>query len=201
MPDSARADSDQLVLNPSILDAALQATIGFSLDITEPDMDSVNLPFALEKLVYHRMTGDSCWVEVVCHNEESTCASSFYDLMIFDDIGRLCVTIKSLEMRKAPKLFLQSQLGQHAVNDENHHLFVPQWKLFDPVIEDTSDSKLVGTTLVVGANKEQLLQLREVRGHVTEVSLAIGASMEEICLLYTSPSPRDKRQSRMPSSA
>ena len=25
--------------------------------------------------------------------------------------------------------------------------------------------------------------------------------MVEICLLYTSPSPRDKRQSRMPSSA
>ena len=26
-------------------------------------------------------------------------------------------------------------------------------------------------------------------------------SSEEVCLLYTSPSPRDKRQSRMPSSA
>ena len=27
------------------------------------------------------------------------------------------------------------------------------------------------------------------------------AALEEVCLLYTSPSPRDKRQSRMPSSA
>ena len=27
------------------------------------------------------------------------------------------------------------------------------------------------------------------------------AGMSRICLLYTSPSPRDKRQSRMPSSA
>ena len=27
------------------------------------------------------------------------------------------------------------------------------------------------------------------------------ASRRQICLLYTSPSPRDKRQSRMPSSA
>ena len=27
------------------------------------------------------------------------------------------------------------------------------------------------------------------------------AGLEKICLLYTSPSPRDKRQSRMPSSA
>ena len=28
-----------------------------------------------------------------------------------------------------------------------------------------------------------------------------GMKMDKICLLYTSPSPRDKRQSRMPSSA
>ena len=27
------------------------------------------------------------------------------------------------------------------------------------------------------------------------------SNVDEVCLLYTSPSPRDKRQSRMPSSA
>ena len=31
--------------------------------------------------------------------------------------------------------------------------------------------------------------------------LKVGLTNDEICLLYTSPSPRDKRQSRMPSSA
>ena len=31
--------------------------------------------------------------------------------------------------------------------------------------------------------------------------LATGTTAANICLLYTSPSPRDKRQSRMPSSA
>ena len=43
------------------------------------------------------------------------------------------------------------------------------------------------------------------RGKAREVPLAIQKAMEaarrNICLLYTSPSPRDKRQSRMPSSA
>ena len=29
----------------------------------------------------------------------------------------------------------------------------------------------------------------------------VGKTLRSICLLYTSPSPRDKRQSRMPSSA
>ena len=31
--------------------------------------------------------------------------------------------------------------------------------------------------------------------------LLVGDSLAMVCLLYTSPSPRDKRQSRMPSSA
>ena len=31
--------------------------------------------------------------------------------------------------------------------------------------------------------------------------LEVAAILTDICLLYTSPSPRDKRQSRMPSSA
>ena len=37
----------------------------------------------------------------------------------------------------------------------------------------------------------------------TEAILAVASDMHQvwICLLYTSPSPRDKRQSRMPSSA
>ena len=34
-----------------------------------------------------------------------------------------------------------------------------------------------------------------------EYSLSPAMTPREICLLYTSPSPRDKRQSRMPSSA
>ena len=36
-------------------------------------------------------------------------------------------------------------------------------------------------------------------GHGTSTSINI--DQDYICLLYTSPSPRDKRQSRMPSSA
>ena len=36
---------------------------------------------------------------------------------------------------------------------------------------------------------------------VTAILTACGAGVDETCLLYTSPSPRDKRQYRMPSSA
>ena len=36
---------------------------------------------------------------------------------------------------------------------------------------------------------------------LNDLNATIFASRSSICLLYTSPSPRDKRQSRMPSSA
>ena len=40
--------------------------------------------------------------------------------------------------------------------------------------------------------------------HPISTCMALGSTLRErfqLCLLYTSPSPRDKRQSRMPSSA
>ena len=46
---------------------------------------------------------------------------------------------------------------------------------------------------------EEAIRLKEA-GTATEVVL-VSVGSADICLLYTSPSPRDKRQSRMPSSA
>ena len=41
----------------------------------------------------------------------------------------------------------------------------------------------------------------ECVGHFDEPQCVVICPVDCICLLYTSPSPRDKRQSRMPSSA
>ena len=48
-----------------------------------------------------------------------------------------------------------------------------------------------------------VLNLTKVKGTITdkEGEFEINAKLNDTCLLYTSPSPRDKRQSRMPSSA
>ena len=50
---------------------------------------------------------------------------------------------------------------------------------------------------------EQILHLREQTGAKVRFLLmdSFNTSEDTICLLYTSPSPRDKRQTRMPSSA
>ena len=65
--------------------------------------------------------------------------------------------------------------------------------------------------LILLASYLQLHQLQSAAAHVTEAGNLLTATEEQAelvmnqihnnCLLYTSPSPRDKRQSRMPSSA
>ena len=69
-----------------------------------------------------------------------------------------------------------------------------------------------GLKLIRQALLEADVSLEVVKDFVTKVkpkllgkeiirSTAPGQMVVKICLLYTSPSPRDKRQSRMPSSA
>ena len=64
------------------------------------------------------------------------------------------------------------------------------------------DNYRKAVTAVLLENTEK--QLREERGMINEASNTVGAIGGDGlsgCLLYTSPSPRDQRGSRMPSSA
>ena len=66
--------------------------------------------------------------------------------------------------------------------------------------ENTSVAKIDvnGTTVAVFKVDEDYYAIQNMCSH-SEADLADGEVYD--CLLYTSPSPRDKRQSRMPSSA
>ena len=74
----------------------------------------------------------------------------------------------------------------------------------DPLVaEGAEDAQALGEALRRGggvAGSE--VDLAEIVGQGGDAPLvALLAGQDETCLLYTSPSPRDKRQSRMPSSA
>ena len=62
-----------------------------------------------------------------------------------------------------------------------------------------------GTTNHVGHGGQQFLYMGLNASQIKEANLTIGNPFEPapgtICLLYTSPSPRDRQKSRMPSSA
>ena len=86
-------------------------------------------------------------------------------------------------------------------------------------IEDTSSdydreklqervAKLAGGVAVIKVGAGSEVEMKEKKARVEDALHSTRAAVEEgvvpgggACLLYTSPSPRDKRQSRMPSSA
>ena len=65
-------------------------------------------------------------------------------------------------------------------------------KAFDHRVLDQSTQEIVNTAKRTGA---------QVRGPIPLPTRIEKVTVLRSCLLYTSPSPRDKRQSRMPSSA
>ena len=54
---------------------------------------------------------------------------------------------------------------------------------------------------VKGAPKIDYKNIKLLKRYVSENGKILPSRITNVCLLYTSPSPRDKRQSRMPSSA
>ena len=59
----------------------------------------------------------------------------------------------------------------------------------------------IGAPVEIGGRNGVLQMLRAGRARVDYNHPLAGVTLRYTCLLYTSPSPRDKRQSRMPSSA
>ena len=65
---------------------------------------------------------------------------------------------------------------------------------------ETGDRELYAT-LVYRYERELFSYLRRYLGNAEMAEDVFQTAFLHVCLLYTSPSPRDKRQSRMPSSA
>ena len=68
-----------------------------------------------------------------------------------------------------------------------------------------SSDGMVGHVINTGPKSSRVLMLSDLNSRIPVASARSGATAilagDNSCLLYTSPSPRDKRQSRMPSSA
>ena len=79
--------------------------------------------------------------------------------------------------------------------------FKPNSNLGQNFLIDTNISRKI-TKLVQGQLADPILEVGPGTGSLTNELLKDQYRIKALdCLLYTSPSPRDKRQSRMPSSA
>ena len=78
--------------------------------------------------------------------------------------------------------------------------------LFVENLEDrlllSANVSVVGNTLAVqGSAADDMIEVRQIGTQINVITNGVDHGLFDICLLYTSPSPRDQRGSRMPSSA
>ena len=76
----------------------------------------------------------------------------------------------------------------------------------DVVLSDVSESSLQATVNGLPTRRSAVETLRADVGEVADVEAVVGRATDrfgrlDVCLLYTSPSPRDRQKTRMPSSA
>ncbi|HVI53489.1 MAG TPA: SDR family NAD(P)-dependent oxidoreductase, partial [Luteibacter sp.] len=98
-PASVASASDAYVLHPSVLDAALQASIGLALDHgSQPP--GLMLPFSLGSLEMFAPCTAAMWAVVrPCIDSLENKTSRTVDIDLCDDSGMVCVRMRSLTFR------------------------------------------------------------------------------------------------------
>jgi len=136
LPDSVSETSEQYVLHPSVLDSALQATIGLSLTATDHSAEKAapmirpSMPFALQRLEILDRSPDIAWV-YVCETERVASAAGTaqrLDIDICDAVGRVCVRLQGFTTR-----VLESQVSttrQHISTFVDHPALVERMDMF-----------------------------------------------------------------------
>ena len=74
-------------------------------------------------------------------------------------------------------------------------------KVFNPFRSRDTELEIARGQRLINSLSEELEGLDDTKAEDIEQIKYIGEAIADICLLYTSPSPRDLSTSRMPSSA
>ncbi|ETX03789.1 MAG: hypothetical protein ETSY1_46105, partial (plasmid) [Candidatus Entotheonella factor] len=101
LPASVADTQGQFTLHPSLLDSALQASIGLSFGSAERD-NRASLPFALDSLEIFRPCSESMWAWIrLCPSAKT--AITKLDIDLCDGEGRICLKMSGYSARLLDK--------------------------------------------------------------------------------------------------
>ena len=156
------ANSEQFTLHPTMLDGALQATLGVSMAAAMQNDGNSNtspgLPFALEKMnIYGPSTSNMwSWVRLTSSNEQLL----KYDIELYNDDGSSVASISGF-CCKSPQLPAKQSLeqgGDQSGSNSKLQLLAPLWlpisgsvSVANKALESTSKAETV--TLIVFDNE------------------------------------------------
>ncbi len=147
LPSSLLATQDQFVLHPSLMDSALQASIGFVLDTENL---KTALPFALQELEIMRNCASTMWT-LIRYSEGGKTGAKIQklDISLCDEQGRICVKMKGFSSR-----ILEDEINAvESVRAIGKLLLKPMWKEQGVALENTVENYTQRVVILCEPNK------------------------------------------------
>ncbi|MFC3195094.1 SDR family NAD(P)-dependent oxidoreductase [Marinicella sediminis] len=120
LPQSAAVEQvGDFVIHPSLLDSAIQATIGLYPEMPEQPM----LPFALDYLDVFSPCPEEVWAWAAFSVGPQTKDVQKIDIELLTPSGELCLKLHGLTSRMLNR---QSRMGVQAINE--NMVYIPEWK-------------------------------------------------------------------------
>ena len=168
-----------------------------------------------QKITYIDTPGHAAFTEMRARGSKLT---DIVVLVVAANDGVMPQTVESIKHAKAAKVPIVVAINKCDLPDADPQKIKNQLLEHELISEDLSgETIMVEISTITKKNIDKLLELillqaelldlkcdfnSNSNGVVLESKIDVGRGpIANICLLYTSPSPRDKRQDRMPSSA
>ncbi|XXR37670.1 SDR family NAD(P)-dependent oxidoreductase [Sorangium sp. So ce375] len=171
LPASVAETLPEFVLHPSLLDAALQASIGLAAGKGNGEGKAM-LPFALDQLDVYKNVSPTMWAHIrFSEGSRADAPVAKIDIDLLDDGGTVCVRMKGLSSRALE--------GTRPHKDPSLAMLVPQWNpsaVRVGAVQPAPTDRLA----VVGGTTEQRLRVKRVFPEAQDVELAPGDSIDDI---------------------
>lgn len=154
LPPSVANTADQFVLHPSLLDSALQASLGLAIGGDVSSDPKPSLPYALEALEIcdAGLMPSWAWIRESSH---SSAEIQKLDIDLCDDRGRICVSMRGFSSRVLDRALVSQEASLT--------LLSPVWNVISvKQIEDQGDAFASERVLIVGGREQQKAALRQV---------------------------------------
>ncbi len=120
LPENCIGQFDEYTLHPSLLDGALQTTVGFFIEKQLTDASMTHLPFSIDECVLHQPLTKNIYAYVTLCPKEAGRANSaeFFNVHLLNDKGDLCVEVKRFMVRMFKKPASHQEEKAPVVPDE-----------------------------------------------------------------------------------
>ena len=155
LPSVVEATQYEFLLHPSVMDCALQASLGLMVDLQQPSSGKPSLPFALELLrILSPCTRNMiAWVR---YAKDSTSSDKIIklDIDLCDEEGNICVQMYGFSARQLDGGF--DEISQPQNREEfsvGLQSLVPVWNSLSPTLQKRTAPPASTKILLVGSEK------------------------------------------------